>query len=50
METGTTYGLLNVTSCPAKYQTTNDLEKLNQVELFYFVPKKTINIIWSDCF
>ena len=50
METGPTYSLLNVTLCPAKYQTTNDLEKLNQVELFYFVPKKTINIIWSDCF
>ena len=33
METGPTYGLLNVTSCPAKYQTTNDLEKLDKVEL-----------------
>ena len=51
METGPTYSLLNVTLCPAKYQTTNDLEKLNQVELFYFVLiKKTINIMWSDCF
>ena len=37
METGPTYGLLNVTSCPAKYRTTNDLEKLDKVELRYFV-------------
>ena len=40
METGPTYGLLNVSLCPAKYQTTNDLEELNQVELFYFFRKK----------
>ena len=40
METGPTYGLLNVTLCPAKYQTTDDLEKLNQVELCCFVSKK----------
>ena len=33
MEAGPTYGLLNVTPCPAKYQTTNDLEKLDKVEL-----------------
>ena len=37
METGPTYGLLNVTSCQAKYQTTNDLEKLDKVGLCYFV-------------
>ena len=48
METGPTYGLLNVTLCPAKYQTTNDLEKLNQVELCYFVSERTINNIWWD--
>ena len=29
--------MLNVTSCPAKYRTTNDLEKLDKVELCYFV-------------
>ena len=40
METGPTYGLLNVTSCPAKYQTTNDLEKLDKVEICYLVSKK----------
>ena len=39
METGPTYGSLNVTSCPAKYQTTNDLEKLDKVELCYFGSK-----------
>ena len=33
METGPTYGSLNVTSCPAKYQTTN------KVELCYFGSK-----------
>ena len=37
METGPAYGLLNVTLCSAKHQTTNDLEKLNQVELFLLV-------------
>ena len=45
METGPTYGLLNVTLCPAKYQTTNDLENLNQVELYHFVSKRIIKII-----
>ena len=40
METGPTYGLLNVMSCPAKYQTTNDLEKLDKVEICYLVSKK----------
>ena len=40
METGPTYGLVNVTLCPAKYQTTNDLEKLDQVELCHFVSEK----------
>ena len=46
METGPTYGILNVTSCPAKYQTTNNLEKFNKVELCYFVSEKNTNIIW----
>ena len=40
METGPTYGLVNVASCPAKYQTTNDLENLDKVELCCFVSKK----------
>ena len=40
METGPTYGSLNVKLCPAKYQTTNDLEKLDEVELCHFVSKK----------
>ena len=34
METGPVYGSLNVMLCPAKYQTTKDLEKLDQVEIF----------------
>ena len=45
METGPTYGLLNVTFCPAKYQTTNDLEKLDKVELCYFISKKLQRLI-----
>ena len=42
METGPTYGLVNVASCPAKYQTTNDLENLDKVELCCFVSKKKL--------
>ena len=40
METGPVYGSLNVTLCPAKYQTTKDLENLTQVKIFDMISNK----------
>ena len=45
METGATYGLLNVTSCPAKYQTTNDLEELEKVEYVNLFLKNLVGLL-----
>ena len=45
METGATYGLLNVTSCPAKYQTTNDLEELEKVEYVNLFLKNSVGLL-----
>ena len=36
MEIGPSYDALNVTSCKAKYQTTNDLDNLNEVKKISF--------------
>ena len=36
MEIGPSYGALNVTSCKAKYNTTNDLDKLKEVKNISF--------------
>ena len=39
MQTGPLYDVLNVSSCQAKYKTTNDLDKLNQVKNQYLSSK-----------
>ena len=36
VETGPSYTALNVTSCQAKYKTTNDLDNLNEVKKISF--------------
>ena len=40
METGPVYDSLNVALCPAKYQTTKDLEQLDQVEIYDMTSNK----------
>ena len=50
MKTGPAYGLLDVTLCSAKHQTTNDLEKLNQVELFLLVIIKSYKHFYPGLF
>ena len=37
MESGPSYDALNVTSCKAKYQTTNALDNLNEVNKSVFI-------------
>ena len=37
MEIGPSYDALNVTSCKAKFQTTNDLDNLNEVKKSVFI-------------
>ena len=36
MESGPSFNVLNVTSCQAKYNTTNDLDNLNEVKISAF--------------